>query len=198
MSRVGQSRSAVSVRNVMQAGVLRSAVVTRFTATTAPSDPCPPACAGTGLPSSRAELSERAMSLCPVPPDTAQNDFAASVLVSATMTRLTTGDLSVRSFEAYIRDFTFVWLIPSSGWASALRSPSAQPTFLTACRFLCRTDSFHSVCSAELCLAHHSVVPFLKSFHVAGEPCPNSSTNSSTRYSSLMQCMSDTPSRINW
>ena len=162
----------------MQAGTLRSAVITRFTATTAPSDSCPPACAGTGLPSSRAELSERAMSLYPVPSGTAQNESAASVLVSATMTRLTTGDLSVRSFEAYIRDFTFVWLIPLSGWASArrprtrlralrvafgevpseaklLRCISAQPTFLPACRFLCRTDSFHSVSSAELRLAHH-------------------------------------------
>ena len=106
----------------MQAGTLRSAVITRFVATTAPSDSCPPACAGTGLPSSRAELSERAMSLCPVPPGAAQNESAASVLVSATMTRLTTGDLSVRSFEAYIRDFTFVWLIPLSSWASARRS----------------------------------------------------------------------------
>ena len=95
------------------------------------------------------------MSLCPVPPGAAQNESAASVLVSATMTRLTTGDLSVRSFEAYIRDFTFVWLIPLSSWASARRSPSAQPTFLSACRFLCRTESFHSVSSAELCLAHH-------------------------------------------
>ena len=62
------------------------------------------------------------MSLCPVPSGTPQNDFGASVLVSATMTRLTTGDLSVRSFEAYIRDFTFVWLIPLSSWASARRS----------------------------------------------------------------------------
>ena len=62
------------------------------------------------------------MSLCPVPSGAAQNDSAASVLVSATMTRLTTGDLSVRSFEAYIRDFTFVWLIPLSSWASARRS----------------------------------------------------------------------------
>ncbi len=106
----------------MQAGTLRSTVITRFTATTAPSDSCPPACAGTGLPSSRAELSERAMSLCPVPPGAAQNESAASVLVSATMTRLTTGDLSVRSFEAYIRDFTFVWLIPLSSWASTRRS----------------------------------------------------------------------------
>ena len=106
----------------MQAGALRSTVITRFAANTAPSDSCPPACAGTGLPSSRAELSERAMSLCPVPPGAAQNESAASVLVSATMTRLTTGDLSVRSFEAYIRDFTFVWLIPLSSWASARRS----------------------------------------------------------------------------
>ena len=114
-----------------------------------------------GLPSSRAELPERAMSLCPVPPGAAQNESAASVLVSATMTRLTTGDLSVRSFEAYIRDFTFVWLIPLSSWASARRSPSAQPTFLSACRFLCRTDSFHSVSSAELCLAHHGFLPFI-------------------------------------
>jgi len=143
----------------MQAGTLRSAVITRFVATTAPSDSCPPACAGTGLPSSRAELSERAMSLCPVPPGAAQNESAASVLVSATMTRLTTGDLSVRSFEAYIRDFTFVWLIPLSSWASARRSSSAQPTFLSACRFLCRTDSFHSVSSAELRLAHHVDFP---------------------------------------
>ena len=115
-----------------------------------------PAFAAADLPSSRAELSERAMSLCPVPPGASQNDFGASVLVSATMTRLTTGDLSVRSFEAYIRDFTFVWLIPLSSWASARRSPSAQPTFLSACRFLCRTDSFHSVSSAELRLAHHA------------------------------------------
>ena len=118
-----------------------------------------PAFAAADLPSSRAELSERAMSLCPVPPGASQNDFGASVLVSATMTRLTTGDLSVRSFEAYIRDFTFVWLIPLSSWASARRSPSAQPTFLSACRFLCRTDSFHSVSSAELCLAHHASPP---------------------------------------
>ena len=145
----------------MQAGTLRSTVITRFTATTAPSDSCPPACAGTGLPSSRAELSERAMSLCPVPPGAAQNESAASVLVSATMTRLTTGDLSVRSFEAYIRDFTFVWLIPLSSWASARRSPSAQPTFLSACRFLCRTDSLHSVSSAELCLAHQLLTSFV-------------------------------------
>ncbi len=36
-----------------------------------------------------------------------------------------------------------------------LRCISAQPAFLSACRFLCRTDSFHSVSSAELCLAHH-------------------------------------------
>ena len=145
----------------MQAGTLRSTVITRFTATTAPSDSCPPACAGTGLPSSRAELSERAMSLYPVPSGAAQNESAASVLVSATMTRLTTGDLSVRSFEAYIRDFTFVWLIPLSSWASARRSPFAQPTFLSACRFLCRTDSLahHSVSSAELCLAHHLFPP---------------------------------------
>ena len=146
----------------MQAGALRSAVITRFVANTTPSDSCPPACAGTGLPSSRTELSERAMSLCPVPPGTAQNESAASVLVSATMARLTTGDLSVRSFEAYIRDFTFVWLIPLSSWASARRSPSAQPTFLSACRFLCRTDSFHSVNSAELRLAHHWAVSVLQ------------------------------------
>ena len=66
----------------------------------------------TGLPSSRAELSERAMSLYPVPPGASQNDFGASVLASAIMTHLATGDLSVRSIEAYIRDFTFVWLIP--------------------------------------------------------------------------------------
>ena len=38
------------------------------------------------------------------------------------MTRLATGCLSVGSIEAYIRDFTFVWLIRSSGWASARRS----------------------------------------------------------------------------
>ena len=105
------------------------------------------------------------MSLCPVPSGTPQNDFGASVLVSATMTRLTTGDLSVGNFEAYKRDFTFVWLIPLSSWASARRSRtrlralrvafgevpseakllrciSAQPAFLSACRFLCRTDSF--------------------------------------------------------
>ena len=68
--------------------------------------------ASAGLPSSRAELSERAMSLCPVPSGASQNDFGASVLASAIMTHLATGDLSVRSFEAYIRDFTFVWLIP--------------------------------------------------------------------------------------
>ena len=67
-------------------------------------------------------MSERAMSLYPVPPGASQNDFGASVLASATMTRLTTGDLSVWSFEAYIRDFTFVWLIPLSSWASARRS----------------------------------------------------------------------------
>lgn len=121
-----------------------------------------PAFAAADLPSSRAELSKRAMSLCPVPPGASQNDFGASVLVSAAMTRLTTGDLSVRSFEAYIRDFTFVWLIPLSSWASARRSPSAQPTFLSACRFLCRTDSFHSVSSAELRLAHHGLIPFVE------------------------------------
>ena len=121
-----------------------------------------PAFAAADLPCSRAELSERAMSLCPVPPGASQNDFGASVLVSATMTRLTTGDLSVRSFEAYIRDFTFVWLIPLSSWASARRSPSAQPTFLSACRFLCRTDSFHSVSSAELRLAHHGHLPEIR------------------------------------
>ena len=47
-----------------------------------------------------------------------------------------------------------------------LRCISAQPTFLSACRFLGRTDSFHSVSSAELCLAHHRF--FLsKSFHAA-------------------------------
>ena len=57
-------------------------------------------------------LPERAMSLCPVPSGASQNDFGASVLASAIMTRLATGDLSVGSFEAYIRDFTFVWLIP--------------------------------------------------------------------------------------
>ena len=34
-------------------------------------------------------------------------------------------------------------------------------------------------------------------FHVAVDPFPNSSANSSTRYASLMQCMSDMPSRIN-
>ncbi len=124
-----------------------------------------PAFAAADLPSSRAELSERAMSLCPVPPGASQNDFGASVLVSATMTRLTTGDLSVRSFEAYIRDFTFVWLIPLSSWASARRSPSAQPTFLSACRFLCRTDSFHSVSSAELCLAHQTFPQFDSAYY---------------------------------
>ena len=117
-----------------------------------------------GLPSSRAELSERAMSLCPVPSGTAQNDSAASMSASAIMTHLATGDLSVRSFEAYIQDFTFVWLIPLSSWASARRSPSAQPTFLTACRFRCRTASFHSVSSAELCLAHHYVIPYFWCF----------------------------------
>ena len=106
----------------MQAVALRSAVITRFVANTAPSDSCPPACAGTGLPSSRAELSERAMSLCPVPSGASQNDFGASVLASAIMTHLATGDLSVGNFEAYIRDFTFVWLIPLWGWASARRS----------------------------------------------------------------------------
>ena len=68
--------------------------------------------ASAGLPSSRAELSERAMSLCPVPSGASQNDFGASVSASAIMTRLATGDLSVGNFEAYIRDFTFVWLIP--------------------------------------------------------------------------------------
>ena len=68
--------------------------------------------ASAGLPSSRAELSERAMSLCPVPSGASQNDFGASVLASAIMTHLATGDLSVGNFEAYIRDFTFVWLIP--------------------------------------------------------------------------------------
>ena len=135
--------------------------------------------ASAGLPSSRAELSERAMSLCPVPSGASQNDFGASVLASAIMTHLATGDLSVGNFEAYIRDFTFVWLIPLWGWASARRSRtrlralrvafgevpseakllrciSAQTAFLSACRFLCRTDSFHSVSSAELCLAHHA------------------------------------------
>ena len=161
---------------------MRSTVITRFTATTAPSDSCPPACAGTGLPSSRAELSERAMSLlCPVPSGASQNDFGASVLASAIMTHLATGDLSVGNFEAYIRDFTFVWLIPLSSWASARRSRtrlralrvafgevpseakllrciSAQPAFLSACRFLCRTDSFHSASSAELRLAHHALL----------------------------------------
>ena len=37
---------------------------------------------------------------------------------------------------AYIRDFTFVWLIRSSGWASARRSPSAQPAVLSTCHSL--------------------------------------------------------------
>ena len=63
-------------------------------------------------------------------------------------------------FESYIRDFTFVWLIPLSSWTSARRSSSAQPTFLTACRFRYRTVSFHSVSSVELRLAHHSGSPF--------------------------------------
>ena len=54
-----------------------------------------------------------------------------------------------------------LWLIPLSSWASARRSPSAQPTFLTACRFRCRTASFHSVSSAELCLAHHASLNLL-------------------------------------
>ena len=31
------------------------------------------------------------------------------------MIRVATGYLSVGNNEAYIRDFTFVWLIPSSG-----------------------------------------------------------------------------------
>ena len=75
-----------------------------------------------GLPSSCAELSERAMSLSPVPSGVPRNGFGASVSASAIMTRLATGCLSVGSIEAYIRDFTFVWLIRSSGWASALRS----------------------------------------------------------------------------
>ena len=47
-----------------------------------------------------------------VPSGASQNDFGASVLASAIMTHLATGDLSVGNFEAYIRDFTFVWLIP--------------------------------------------------------------------------------------
>ena len=101
------------------------------------------------------------MSLCPVPSGAAQNYSAAFMSASAIMTHLATGDLSVRSFEAYIRDFTFVWLIPLSGWASARRSPSAQPTFLPACRFRCRTVSFHSVSSAELRLAHHAAILLL-------------------------------------
>ena len=46
------------------------------------------------------------------PSRASQNDFGASVLASAIMTHLATGDLSVGNFEAYIRDFTFVWLIP--------------------------------------------------------------------------------------
>ena len=57
-------------------------------------------------------LPERAMSLCPVPSGASQNESGASVLASAIMTHLATGDLSVGNFEAYIRDFTFVWLIP--------------------------------------------------------------------------------------
>ena len=85
---------------------LPASTLLRFPPTSAP------AFAAADLPSSRAELSERAMSLCPVPSGAPQNDFGASVLASAIMTHLATGDLSVRSFEAYIRDFTFVWLIP--------------------------------------------------------------------------------------
>ena len=89
-----------------------------------------------GLPSSCAELSERAMSLYPVPSGVPRNGFGASVLASAVMTRLATGCLSVGSIEAYIRDFTFVWLIRSSGWASARRSPFAQPAVLSTCHSL--------------------------------------------------------------
>ena len=121
------------------------------------------------------------MSLCPVPSGAAQHDFAASVLVSATMTRLTTGDLSVRSFEAYIRDFTFVWLIPLSSWASARRSPFAQPTFLSACRFLCRAYSFQFASSAELRLAHHVFAPNCGSTHVGGARSSKSESSRSGR-----------------
>ena len=114
----------------MQAGTLRSAVVTRFVATTAPSDSCPPACAGTGLPSSRAELSERAMSLCPVPPGASQNDFGASVLVSATMTRLTTGDLRLGvSRRTYETSLSFGSFLCRAGLLHVGRPPRNQPSY---------------------------------------------------------------------
>ena len=97
---------ALSMREPFAPRSLPASSLLRFPPTPAP------AFAAAGLPSSRAELSERAMSLCPVPSGASQNDFGASVSASAIMTRLATGDLSVGSFEAYIRDFTFVWLIP--------------------------------------------------------------------------------------
>ncbi len=99
--------------------------------------------ASAGLPSSRAELPERAMSLCPVPSGASQNDFGRS------RTRL-------RALRVAFGE------VPSE--AKLLRCISAQPAFLSACRFLCRTDSFHSVSSAELCLAHHHHFPFFASF----------------------------------
>ena len=40
-------------------------------------------------------------------------------------------------------------------FSSPVNSVSAFLTLPFSCRFLCRTDSFHSVSSAELCLAHH-------------------------------------------
>ena len=53
-----------------------------------------------------------------------------------------------------------------------LRCISAQPTFLTACRFRCRTASFHSVSSAELCLAHHGFRPFFSFCKMKQSPLP--------------------------
>ena len=39
-----------------------------------------------------------------------------------------------------------------------LRCISAQPAFLSACRFLCRADSFHSASSAEFCSAYPTLL----------------------------------------
>lgn len=116
-----------------------------------------PAFAAADLPSSRAELSERAMSLCPVPPGASQNDFGASVLVSATMTRLTTGDLSVRSFEAYIRDFT---LVGRAGRPRRVRPPPVRTG---------RADFPHPAPRVELPSVEGSLVTVTDSLAVTDE-----------------------------
>ena len=169
----------------MQAGTLRSTVITRFPATTAPSDSCPPCLRRDRSPKFPCRTFGTRHVPMPRPAGRGAKRIRRARVGFGYHDPLDHGrpfgwefrGVHTRLHVSLAHSFLGLGFCASVAHPLArpsgrlrrgslrkafdfLRCISAQLTFLSACRFRCRTDSFHSVSSAELRMAHHGTPYF--------------------------------------